>query len=64
MDRRINTAQGITFNNVSVDDVYYNNEHIWPTGSNTPWSPSSDITTALWLDASDTTSYTLSGSNS
>ena len=62
MDRRINTAQGINFNNVSVDGVYYNNEHIWPTGSaSTPWSPSSDITTALWLDASDTTSYTLSG---
>jgi hypothetical protein len=62
MDRRIHTAQGITFNNVSVDGVYYNNEHIWPTGSaSTPWSPSSDITTSLWLDASDTTSYTLSG---
>ena len=27
-----------------------------------PWSPASDITTAMWLDASDTTSYTLSGS--
>ena len=38
MDRRINTAQGINFNNVSVDGVYYNNEHIWPTGSaSTPW---------------------------
>jgi len=33
MDRRINTAQGIYFNNVSVDGVYYNNEHIWPTAS-------------------------------
>ena len=28
----------------------------------TLWSPASDITTAMWLDASDTTSYTLSGS--
>ena len=61
MDRRINTAQNIYLNNVEVDNVYYNNELIWPTGSDTPWSPSSDITTALWLDASDTTSYTLSG---
>ena len=61
MDRRINTAQGITFNNVSVDDVYYNNEHIWPTGSHTPWSPSSDITTVAWIDASDSSNYTTSG---
>ena len=60
MDRRINTAQNIYLDNVSVDEVYYNNELIWPTGSD-PWSPSSDITPALWLDASDTTSYTLSG---
>ncbi len=62
MDRRINTAQGITFNNVSVDDVYYNNEHIWPTGSaSTPWSPSTDITTVAWIDASDSSNYTRSG---
>ena len=61
MDRRINTAQGITFNNVSVDDVYYNNEHIWPTGSATPWSPSTDITTVAWIDASDSSTYTRSG---
>lgn len=27
-----------------------------------PWDPSTDITPALWLDASDTGSYTLSGS--
>ena len=27
-----------------------------------PWAPASDITTAIWLDASDTGSYTLSGS--
>ena len=27
------------------------------------WSPSTDITTAVWFDASDTSSYTLSGSN-
>ena len=27
---RINTAQNIYFNNTEVDDVYYNNEHIWP----------------------------------
>jgi hypothetical protein len=62
MDRRINTAQGIYFNNVSVDGVYYNNEHIWPTGSaSTPWSPSTDITTVAWIDASDSSTYTRSG---
>ena len=62
MDRRINTAQGINFNNVSVDGVYYNNEHIWPTGSaSTPWSPSTDITTVAWIDASDSSTYTRSG---
>ena len=34
--------------------------------SSTPpaaWDPNTDITTAIWLDASDTGSYTLSGSN-
>ena len=30
--------------------------------SSTPWDPSTDITTAVWIDASDATSYTLSGS--
>ena len=30
--------------------------------SSSPWSPE-DITTAFWIDASDTSSYTLSGSN-
>ena len=62
MDRRINTAQGINFNNVSVDGVYYNNEHIWPTGrASTPWSPSTDITTVAWIDSSDSSTYTRSG---
>ena len=27
------------------------------------WDPSTDITSAIWFDASDTSSYTLSGSN-
>ena len=31
--------------------------------SSAPWAPASDITTAIWLDASDTGSYTLSGSD-
>ena len=31
--------------------------------SGTAWSPASSITTAIWLDASDTGSYSLSGSN-
>ena len=28
---RINSGQKIYFNNTEVDDVYYNNEHIFPT---------------------------------
>ena len=31
--------------------------------SSAPWAPASDITTAIWLDASDPGSYTLSGSD-
>lgn len=31
--------------------------------SSAPWAPASSITTAIWFDASDTGSYTLSGSN-
>lgn len=58
MDRRINTAQNIYLNNVSVDEVYYNNELIWPQ---TPWSPSTDITTTAWIDASDSSNYSTSG---
>ena len=38
---RINTAQKIYFNNTEVDDVYYNNEHIWPP---TPYFISNDGT--------------------
>ena len=38
---RINTAQKIYFNNTEVDDVYYNNEHIWPP---TPYFVSNDGT--------------------
>jgi hypothetical protein len=60
MDRRINTAQNIYFDNVSADEVYYNNELIWPTGSD-PWSPSTDITAVAWIDASDSSNYTTSG---
>jgi len=59
MDRRINTAQNIYFNNVSVDKVYYNNELIWPSSS--AWSPSTDITTTAWIDASDSSNYSTSG---
>ena len=64
MDRRINTAQNIYLNNVEVDNVYYNNELIWPTGSaSTPWSPSTDITTVAWIDASDSSNYSRSGTS-
>jgi len=65
MDRRINTAQNIYLNNVEVDNVYYNNELIWPTASSEespdPWSPSTDITTVAWIDASDSSNYSTSG---
>ena len=30
MSIRINTAQKIYYNNAEVDNVYYNNELIWP----------------------------------
>ena len=33
------------------------------TYSSAAWSPATDITTAVWFDASDTSSYTVSGSN-
>lgn len=32
------------------------------TSSSSPWSPTTDITTVAWIDASDTSSYTTSGS--
>ena len=31
--------------------------------SSTAWNPANDITPAFWVDASDTTSYSVSGSN-
>jgi len=31
--------------------------------ASTPWSPATDITAAIWIDASDTSSYSTSGSN-
>ena len=58
---KLNAAQNIFLNNVAVDKVYMNNELVWPTGSNTPWSPSTDITTVAWIDASDSSNYSTSG---
>jgi len=58
---KLNAAQNIFLNNVEVDKVYMNNELVWPTGSDTPWSPSTDITTVAWIDASDSSSYSTSG---
>jgi hypothetical protein len=58
---KLNAAQNIFLNNVEVDKVYMNNELVWPTGSDTPWSPSSDITTVAWIDASDSSNYSTSG---
>jgi len=60
---KLNAAQNIFLNNVEVDQVYMNNELVWPTGSNTPWSPSTDITTVAWIDASDSSNYSANGSN-
>ena len=39
--KRINIAQNIYFNNVEVDDVYFNNSHIWPP---TPYYVATDGT--------------------
>ena len=59
---KLNAAQNIFLNNVAVDKVYMNNELVWPTGSeSTPWSPSTDITTVAWIDASDSSNYSTSG---
>ena len=58
---KLNAAQNIFLNNVAVDKVYMNNELVWPTGSDTPWSPSTDITTVAWIDASDSSNYSTSG---
>ena len=33
------------------------------SGISGSWSPATDITPAIWLDASDTSSYSVSGSN-
>jgi hypothetical protein len=37
--------------------------HIITVGTAAAWNPASSITTAIWFDASDTGSYSLSGSN-
>jgi len=37
--------------------------HIITVGTAAAWNPSTDITAAIWFDASDTGSYSLSGSN-
>ena len=37
--------------------------HIITEYSASAWSPATDITTAIWLDPSDTSSYSVSGSN-
>ena len=58
---KLNAAQNIFLNNVAVDKVYMNNELVWPTGSDTLWSPSTDITTVAWIDASDSSNYSTSG---
>ena len=33
------------------------------SSTTTPWSPSSDITTVAWIDASDSSNYTRSGTS-
>ena len=41
----------------------YNTDKNTHTAPVDAWSPADDITTAIWIDASDATSYTLSGSD-
>ena len=69
MDRRINTAQNIYLNNVEVDNVYYNNELIWPTGSVSNLIleyDSTNYTSGTTITDSSTNTYTgtISGSPS
>ena len=54
---------GITWNTSGNSDSQFvtDNRFNFLYTTSVAWSPSTDITTALWLDASDTTSYTLSG---
>ena len=62
MDRRVNTADNIYFNMNDVDYVYLNDNQVWPSSSDAvAWSPANDITTAAWIDASDSSNYTTSG---
>ena len=58
---------GITWNNTTGSDSQYaadNRFNFNFTGSTvTTWSPSSDITTVAWIDASDSSNYTRSGTS-
>ena len=63
---------GITWNNTtSSDSDYVTNNRLNftytssgnPSSYATDWDPANDITTVGWIDASDTSSYTTSGSN-
>ena len=58
---------GITWNTTTGSDSQYttdNRFNFYFTGSSTPWSPSTDITTvAAWIDASDSSNYTRSGTS-
>ena len=63
---------GITWNNTtSSDSDYVTNNRLNfsytssgnPSSYATDWDPATDLTTVAWIDASDTSSYTVSGSN-
>ena len=57
---------GITWNNTTASVSQYttdNRFNFYFTTASNPWSPSTDITTVAWIDASDSSNYTTSGGN-
>ena len=57
---KLNAAQNIFFDNIEVDQVYMNNELVWPTGSEAP----STYTTTLDFNSVSGSDWVLKGGNS
>ena len=58
---------GITWNHTTGSDGGFVTDNRlnfnFTSSTTTPWSPSSDITTVTWIDASDSSNYTRSGTS-
>jgi len=57
---------GITWNNTTASVSQYttdNRFNFYFTTASNPWSPSTDITTVAWIDASDSSTYTETSEN-